>query len=101
LVIVGVLSDDTVANGVAFEQKYGATWKPVFDQAGPNEPPYPLLGRPQSFFIDRDGILRSIQIGYLVDTTFEAKFATIAGGSWPRPSRATGSPRRTADRRGS
>jgi cytochrome c biogenesis protein CcmG/thiol:disulfide interchange protein DsbE len=81
LAVVGVLSSDTVENGLAFEKKYGATWTSVFD---PNEAlirAYRVLGRPQSFFVDRNGILQSIQIGYLTDADFERQFALIAGGS--------------------
>jgi hypothetical protein len=40
---------------------------------------YRVLGRPQSYFIDANGILRSIQIGYLTDADFERQFALIAG----------------------
>ena len=81
LVILGVLSDDSVANGVAFEQKYGATWPSIFDANGSIKATYRVVGRPQSYFIDASGVLRSIQIGYLTDADFERKFALIAGGS--------------------
>jgi cytochrome c biogenesis protein CcmG, thiol:disulfide interchange protein DsbE len=81
LAILGVLSDDTVANGQAFEQKYGATWRTVFDPNGAFKTAYHVLGRPQSYFVDKDGILRSIQIGYLTDADFERQFALIAGGA--------------------
>ena len=39
-----------------------------------------MLGRPQSYFVDADGILRSIQIGDLTDADFERQYAAIAGG---------------------
>jgi cytochrome c biogenesis protein CcmG/thiol:disulfide interchange protein DsbE len=81
LAILGVLSDDTVPNGQAFERQYGATWPSVFDANGAIKTAYHVLGRPQSYFVDRDGILRSIQIGYLTDADFERQFALIAGGS--------------------
>ena len=81
LAIVGVLSDDTQANGIAFEDKYGATWKSVFDPTGAIKKAYRVLAQPQSFFIDRNGTLRAIQIGYLTDADFERKFGLISGGS--------------------
>jgi cytochrome c biogenesis protein CcmG/thiol:disulfide interchange protein DsbE len=81
LVILGVLSDDTVANGIAFERKYGATWKSVFDSTGTFKAAYHVIGRPQSYFVDKDGILRSIQIGYLTDADFERQFGLITPGS--------------------
>ena len=80
LAILGVLSDDTVANGQAFERQYGATWPSVFDANGAIKATYRVLGRPQSYFVDRAGILRSIQIGYLTDADFERQFALISGG---------------------
>jgi len=81
LQILGVLSDDTVANGQSFEHQYGATWPTLFDKDGTMKRDYRVVGRPQSYFVDKDGVLRSIQIGYLTDTDFEQKFAQIAGGS--------------------
>ena len=36
---------------------------------------YRVVGRPQSYFIDRDGILRSIQIGEVTDADFERQYA--------------------------
>lgn len=80
LVIVGVLTDDTIANGLSFEAKYGATWNTVFDPTGAIKRAYRVLAQPQSYFVDAQGILRAIQIGYLTDREFEAKFALIAGG---------------------
>jgi cytochrome c biogenesis protein CcmG/thiol:disulfide interchange protein DsbE len=80
LAILGVLSDDTVANGQAFERQYGATWPSVFDATGAIKTAYRVLGRPQSYFVDRTGVLRSIQIGYLTDADFERQFALISGG---------------------
>lgn len=81
LVILGVLSDDTVANGQAFEHTYGATWASVYDADGAIKAAYRVVGRPQSYFIDAAGVLRSIQIGYLTDADFERQLALIAGGS--------------------
>jgi cytochrome c biogenesis protein CcmG/thiol:disulfide interchange protein DsbE len=80
LEIVGVLSDDTAANGQAFEKTYGATWPSAFDGDGSIKRAYQVIGRPQSYFIDKDGILRSIQVGYLTDADFERQFAMISGG---------------------
>jgi cytochrome c biogenesis protein CcmG/thiol:disulfide interchange protein DsbE len=81
LEIVGVLSDDTADNGRAFETKYGATWPSVFDGDGAIKRAYQLIGRPQSYFVDRNGVLQSIQTGYLTDADFERQFAGISGGS--------------------
>ena len=36
---------------------------------------YRVAARPQTYFIDRDGILRSIQVGEVTDTEFEKQYA--------------------------
>ena len=56
----------------------------VFDGDGKIKGDYRVVGRPQSYFVDGDGVLQSIQIGYLTDADFERQFAKIAptpGGS--------------------
>ena len=80
LVIVGVLTDDPVEPARAFAAQFGGTWQTVIDPDGAIKRAYHVVNRPQSYFIDRNGILRSIQIGYLTDPDFERQFATIAGG---------------------
>jgi cytochrome c biogenesis protein CcmG/thiol:disulfide interchange protein DsbE len=80
LVILGVLTDDPVEPAREFAAQYGGTWQTVIDPNGSIKRAYRVLARPQSYFVDRDGILRSIQIGYLTDADFERQFALIAGG---------------------
>ncbi|MEA2549957.1 MAG: cytochrome c biosis protein CcmG, thiol:disulfide interchange protein DsbE [Chloroflexota bacterium] len=80
LVIVGVLTDDPVEPARQFTAQYGGTWPTVIDPGAAVKIAYRILGRPQSFFVDRSGILRSIQIGYLTDADFERQFALISGG---------------------
>jgi cytochrome c biogenesis protein CcmG/thiol:disulfide interchange protein DsbE len=79
LVILGVLMDDPVEPAREFEKEYGATWQTVVDPNGAIKTAYRVLARPQSYFVDKDGILRSIQIGYLTDADFERQLAMIAG----------------------
>jgi cytochrome c biogenesis protein CcmG/thiol:disulfide interchange protein DsbE len=80
LVIVGVLTDDPVEPARAFAAQYGGTWQTVIDPNGAIKQEYHVVNRPQSYFVDRSGVLRSIQIGYLTDADFERQFAMIAGG---------------------
>ena len=40
---------------------------------------YRVAARPQTYFIDRDGILRSIQVGQLTASEFERQYALISG----------------------
>src|SRR3954447_20192711 len=79
LVILGVLTDDPVDPARSFATQYGSTWPTVIDPGSAIKRAYRVVGRPQSFFIDRNGNLRSIQIGAVMESDFEQKFAQIAG----------------------
>jgi len=81
LVIVGVLTDDAPDDARAFVVQYGATWPTVIDPGAALKAAYHVLGRPQSYFVDRDGILRSIQIGEVQDKDFERQYGLISGGA--------------------
>jgi cytochrome c biogenesis protein CcmG, thiol:disulfide interchange protein DsbE len=81
LVILGVLMDDPVEPARTFEKEFGATWQTVIDPDGAIKRAYHVLNRPQSYFVDAAGILRSIQIGYLTDADFERQLALATGGS--------------------
>jgi cytochrome c biogenesis protein CcmG, thiol:disulfide interchange protein DsbE len=81
LVIVGVLTDDAPDGARAFVAQYGATWPTVIDPGAVLKAAYHVLGRPQSYFVDRAGILRSIQIGEVQDKDFERQYGLISGGS--------------------
>jgi cytochrome c biogenesis protein CcmG/thiol:disulfide interchange protein DsbE len=80
LTIVGVLTYDAVAPAQDFAEQYGATWATVQDPAGAIRDAYRVAARPQSYFVDRDGVLRSIQVGQLTDAEFERQYAMISGG---------------------
>jgi thiol-disulfide isomerase/thioredoxin len=79
-VIVGVLADDPVEPARQFAAQYGATWPTVIDPGAVLKAAYHVVGRPQSFYVDRNGIYRDLQIGPVTDADFERKYATIAGG---------------------
>jgi cytochrome c biogenesis protein CcmG/thiol:disulfide interchange protein DsbE len=81
LVVVGVLMADPPDLARPFVAEQGATWPTVIDPTGAIKGAYRVLARPQSYFIDCDGILRSIQIGEVQDADFERQYARIAGGS--------------------
>lgn len=81
LVVVGVRMGDTPEEARAFIENYGATWATVDDPSGSIKNAYRVVARPQSYFIDRDGILRSIQIGEVRDADFERQFDLIKGTS--------------------
>ncbi len=96
LAIVGVLMHDPPAPAREFVALYGATWPTVDDAAGEIRAAYRVAARPQTYFIDRDGVLRSIQVGELTDAEFERQYALISGaarsGVAGTPPAASGSP---------
>jgi cytochrome c biogenesis protein CcmG, thiol:disulfide interchange protein DsbE len=78
LAIVGVLTDDPVEPARSFVDQYGATWPTITDPNRTLKAAYRVAGRPQTYFVDRNGVLRSIQIGEMQDADFERQFAQIA-----------------------
>jgi cytochrome c biogenesis protein CcmG/thiol:disulfide interchange protein DsbE len=78
LAIVGVLTFDPVAPARDFIAAMGATWPTVDDPDGAIRRAYRVVARPQSYFIDADGVLRAIQVGEVSETDFERQYATIA-----------------------
>ena len=81
LVVVGVLMADPPDPARAFVAEQGATWPTVIDPDGSIKSGYRVVARPQSYFIDRDGVLRAIQIGEVRDVDFERQYALISGGA--------------------
>jgi len=81
LAIVGVLMDDPPAPARDFIADHGATWPTVDDPDGGIRAAYRVVARPQTYFIDRDGILRAIQVGQLSEADFERFYATISGSA--------------------
>ena len=79
LAIVGVLTDDGPDAARAFIAKYGATWPTVDDPSGAFKRAYRVVARPQTYFIDRSGVVRAIQVGQVDDAIFERLYAKIAG----------------------
>jgi cytochrome c biogenesis protein CcmG/thiol:disulfide interchange protein DsbE len=79
LAIVGVLMDDAPAPARDFIAQYAATWPTVDDPGSAIRTSYRVAARPQSYFIDRDGVLRSIQVGELTQAEFDRQYAAISG----------------------
>lgn len=78
LMIVGVLTDDPVEPARDFVADYGAVWPTVVDPDKSIKTAYRVAARPQTYFIDPNGIIRSIQIGELTDADFERQYERIA-----------------------
>ena len=78
LAIVGVLMNDPPEPAREFVADYGATWPTVIDPDESIEHAWQVPARPQTYFVDADGILRSIQIGEVAEIDFERQYALIA-----------------------
>ena len=84
LMIVGVLMDDPPAPAREFIAQYGATWPTVDDPDKAIRNAYRVAARPQSYFVDWDGVLRSIQVGELTQAEFDRQYVLISN-SGPAP----------------
>jgi len=78
LAIVGVLTDDPVEPARDFVAEYGGHWPTVVDPDKAIKSAYRVVARPQTYFVDRTGVVRSIQVGELTDADFERQYARIA-----------------------
>ncbi len=78
LAIVGVLFLDEPAPARDFVAEFGATWPTVVDPGRAAATAYRVVARPQSYFVDRTGVLRSIQIGQVTEADFDRQYAAIA-----------------------
>ncbi len=78
LAIVGVLMDDPPEPARDFVAEMGASWPTVVDPEEAIVRAYRVAARPQTYFVDGDGILRSIQIGEVREADFDRQYALIA-----------------------
>ena len=73
-----MLTDDPPAPATEFVAEFGATWPTVIDPDKAAKSAYRVIGRPQTYFVDTTGVIRSIQVGELTDEEFDAQYARIA-----------------------
>lgn len=78
LTIVGVLTDDPVEPARDFVAEHGGGWPTVVDPDRKIKAAYRVAARPQTYFVDPTGIIRSIQVGEVTDADFERQYAKIA-----------------------
>jgi DsbE subfamily thiol:disulfide oxidoreductase len=67
LVVVGALYKDDREYGARFVAEQGATWPTVTDPERSIGAAWKVLGPPQTFFVDREGIIRAVQVGQVRD----------------------------------
>jgi thiol-disulfide isomerase/thioredoxin len=78
LAIVGVLYKDQAGPARSFVNEFDADWPTVLDPDGTLAKRYLLVAPPQSYFIDREGIVRALHIGEILDEDFDALYRKIA-----------------------
>jgi cytochrome c biogenesis protein CcmG/thiol:disulfide interchange protein DsbE len=79
LAIVGVLFNDDPASARAFESSMGAGWPTVTDPDRSIASAYRVVAPPQSYFIDRNGVLRSMQVGEMLQVDLDRQLPAILG----------------------
>jgi cytochrome c biogenesis protein CcmG/thiol:disulfide interchange protein DsbE len=67
LVVVGALFKDDAEPAAAFVAEQGATWPTVVDPDRAIGPAWKVIAPPQTFFVDREGIIREVQVGQVRD----------------------------------
>ena len=78
LVILAVNSVDDAPTAQQFVQQYGMTYTPVLDDNQHVATLYNLNATPTSYFIDRQGIIRSVVVGPVDEATLQQKVAEIS-----------------------
>ena len=70
--VVGVLYQDAREDAAAFAARYDLGYPSVVDPDGRTAIDYGVVGIPTSFLIDRDGVIRELQVGPYTDAAIEA-----------------------------
>ena len=79
--IVGVNYAESAAAVVEFAARWGLNYRLPLDTTGQVTGSYQLTGLPETFFIDRDGILRDHRIGQLKADMLDCIAANLAAGN--------------------
>ncbi len=77
LAIVGVLFNDGAAPARAFVQQEGATWPTILDPSGSAARTFEVFGAPETFLIDRNGVVRARLLGDLTESSLEQAVGPI------------------------
>ncbi len=75
--ILGVVYQDSTENARAFMARYGQTYPGLLDQDGRTAIDYGVFGIPETFFIDRSGVVRSRQVGALTEAELRRQIEAI------------------------
>lgn len=75
--VLGVVYQDSAANARDFMARYGQTYPGLLDPDGRTAIDYGVFGIPETFFIDRSGVVRGRQVGALAASELPAQIAAI------------------------
>jgi cytochrome c biogenesis protein CcmG, thiol:disulfide interchange protein DsbE len=75
--VLGVLFRDSAPPAIAFARDHGGDWQTVTDPGGSIAGAYLVQFPPQTYFIDRDGVLRKIQYGELLQSDVDLLLPAI------------------------
>jgi len=77
LVVIGIVWDDRSEAARDFMARNGATWVAAMDPGQRVAGDYGIVGLPETYFIDRDGIIRARQIGQISADSLDEKLTAI------------------------
>ena len=77
LVVLGVLYKDQADLAQRFLDEFGATWPTVTDPGDAIAKAYRVVAPPQTYFVDKDGVIRAVQVGAMDAKTFDTLYAKI------------------------
>ena len=75
VVVIGVDLQETEGEVRQFVQRGGYSWIFVIDATGEVANNYRITAIPTSFFVDKEGIIRAINVGAMTKKTMESKLA--------------------------
>ncbi len=77
LQVIGVLYKDEPELAQRFLTEFGAAWPTIDDPGDAFAKAYRVAAPPQTYFIDKNGILQGIQIGQVRPEDFDTQYAKI------------------------
>lgn len=75
--ILGVVYQDSTDNARAFMARYGQAYPGLLDPDGRTAIDYGVFGIPETFFIDRSGVVRSRQVGVLTEAELRSQIEAV------------------------
>lgn len=81
VIFLGVNTQDSRSAAIAFEERYGVEYESVVDENGKVTYAYGVTGFPETFFIDRRGMIVAKYVGPMDGPTLDAYVGALVEGS--------------------